>query len=64
MKYSECKYYEGGYCRKTINSFGLSQTCCERNDCPELNAQRKEIDWDKLKKITMTENSGMFKKKD
>jgi hypothetical protein len=50
MIYKKCKYYEGGYCLQRKNSFGINETCCERNDCPELYSQRKETDWEQFKK--------------
>lgn len=48
MTYRECPYYDGGYCSLEKNYDGINESCCERNDCPDI--PREKINREQLKK--------------
>lgn len=48
MTYRECPYYDGGYCSLEKNHDGINESCCERNDCPDI--PREKINWEQFKK--------------
>ena len=50
MDYKYCEYYSQGYCmngEKTAN--GMNYPCIERNDCPEVAATYRKLQYAKPK---------------
>ena len=58
--YNDCIHYFGGYCELSKNGFGINNTCCERNDCPDA----KFLDGKETKNCSLSQIRDTHRKKE